>query len=52
MADLCQDQGKKITTPQPFGYRGVATPRFPKYQGVILKVQLLYEKAKKNKTAH
>ena len=57
MADLYQDQGKKITTPRPFGYRGVATPRCPKYRGVatvskvptgsLLKVQSLYEKAKK-----
>jgi len=50
MADLFQDQGKKIMTPQPFGYQevvtpkcpkylGVATPWFPKYRGVVLKVQ-------------
>ena len=41
MADLCQDQGKKITT-----------PLFSKYRGVVLKVQYLNEKATKNKTAH
>ena len=57
MADLCQDQGKKIKTHRPFGnrgvatpwcpkYQGVVTPWFPKYWGVVLKVQKLYEKAK------
>jgi len=51
MDNLCQDQGKKITSPLSFGYqvvgtpccpktKGVGTPRFPKYRGVVIEITL------------